>query len=51
MSNLNPFVKDMDSIKAQLEKLKVSSGGSLVPRPHPLREEGSSDIGAFSWLC
>ena len=24
MSNLNPFVKDMDAVKTQLEKLKVS---------------------------
>ena len=23
MSNLNPFVKDMDAVKTQLEKLKV----------------------------
>jgi hypothetical protein len=25
MSNLNPFVKDMDAVKTQLEKLKVSN--------------------------
>ena len=24
---------------------------SLVPRPHPLRGEGSRDIGAISWSC
>ena len=24
---------------------------SLVSRPHPLRGEGSGDIGAISWLC
>ena len=24
---------------------------SLVPRPHPLRGEGSGDIGAISWSC
>ena len=25
--------------------------GSLVPRPHPLRGEGSGDIGTISWSC
>ena len=36
MSNLNPFVKDMDAVKTQLDKLKVS---------------GSVCVSAFSYAC
>ena len=35
----------------QLERVCHIGCNSLVPRPHPQKEEGSGDIGADSWFC